>query len=71
MSKGPLIFCITNLGLMTPKRTYCGVLEFVAEEGTEYSNRRVVLHSQLDVQDAQLHRGGLARPDIPSSGHQE
>jgi len=26
MSKGPLIFCITNLALLAPKRTYCGVL---------------------------------------------
>ena len=29
-NKDPMIFCLTNLNLMTPKRTYVGVLEFVA-----------------------------------------
>jgi hypothetical protein len=33
---GPLIFCITNDQLINPKRTYCGVLEFVADEGKIY-----------------------------------
>lgn len=35
-NKDPMIFCLTNMNLMSPKRTYCGVLEFVAEEGLCY-----------------------------------
>lgn len=35
-NKDPMVFCLTNINLMSPKRTYCGVLEFVAEEGLCY-----------------------------------
>ena len=71
MSRGPLIFCITNLGLLSPKRTYCGVLEFVAEEGINEVLHRTLLYSELDVQNAKFYGRRCSLPNFFSSRHQK